>query len=160
MWLSEFCNILQCIYMAFTRFGYDAGRIEKQLQESTGSCRYILNTPGTGTSPDFMEDPFIRMENWGANLRTNFVDVQSDLRGLTRSIRRDTQTYTNHTAPSESKQYPTKPSYTEQSRATNPPWIMKGLENTRWDIPPENLQNRVDIPFVNNTSTRNEQKNM
>lgn len=145
--------------MAFTRFHDDSARIEKHLQESTGSCRYILNTPGTGTSPHFMEDPFIRMDKWGGNLRTNFVDVNSDLRGLTRSLRRDTQTYGNHMAISKSKTYPSAQPGTDQSRATHPTWLMKGLETTRWDIPPEDPQAHTEIPFETDASTRYQQKN-
>lgn len=144
--------------MAFTRFHDDPARIEKQLQESTGSCRYILNTPGTGTSPHFMDDPFIRMERWGGNLRTNFVDIQSDLRGLTRSLRRDTQTFDSHKAPSERKEYPYQNPYTDQSRATHPAWITKDLENIRWDLPREDPLANIDVPFTTNRSTRLEQK--
>ena len=145
--------------MAFTRFHDDSCRIEKQLQESTGSCRYMLNTPGTGDAPHFMDDPFVRMEKWGANLRTNFVDVQSDLRGLSRSLHRDTQMYKSHIAPSDQKRYPTNQSSTDQSRATHPAWMTKGLESTRWDIPSENPQAHIELPFAANTSTRLDQKN-
>ena len=145
--------------MAFTRFRDDSARIEKQLQESTGSCRYILNTPGTGVTPDFMEDPFIRMDKWGANLRTNFVDVQSDLRGLTRSLRRDTQTYGNHIASSDSKRFPSRQPGTDQSRATHPAWVTKGLETPRWDFPHKDQQAHIEIPFATESSTRIEQKN-
>lgn len=144
--------------MAFTRFHDDTARIEKRLQESTGSCRYILNTPGTGTAPHFMDDPFIRMEKWGANLRTNFVDVNSDLCGLTRSLRRDTQVYDKHVAPSESKRYPRQNPGTDQSRASHPSWMLKGLETTRWDLPREDPLSHIEIPFETNTSTRMEQK--
>ena len=144
--------------MAFTRFRDDPARIEKQLEESTGSCRYILNTPGTGVAPHFMDDPFIRMEKWGANLRTNFVDVQSDLRGLTRSLRRDTQTYEAHRAASESKQYPSQDPYTDQSRATHPAWMVRGLEDTRWDLPREDPLANIEVPFAANESTRLAQK--
>ena len=31
--------------MAFTRFNYDDARIKKELQQATGSGRYILNVP-------------------------------------------------------------------------------------------------------------------
>ena len=34
--------------MAFTRFHDDPCRINKQLQESTGTGRYMLNVPGNG----------------------------------------------------------------------------------------------------------------
>ena len=48
--------------MAFTRFHDDPCRIEKQLQETTGIGRYMLNVPGNGDKPMFMDDPFIRMQ--------------------------------------------------------------------------------------------------
>ena len=51
--------------MAFTRFHDDEARVEKQLQESTGPGRYMLNVPGNGTHPCFMEDPFVRLDKWG-----------------------------------------------------------------------------------------------
>ena len=144
--------------MSFTRFYDDPCRIEKHLQESTGACRYALNTPGTGTQPHFMEDPFIRMEKWGANLHTNFIDINSDLRGITRSLRRDTETYESKRAHCEPKRYPSKNPGTDQSRASQPAWLLKGLENTRWDLPPYDPQKNVEIPFQTDTSTRFEQK--
>ena len=65
--------------MAFTRFHDDPCRIKKQLQESTGAGRYMLNKPGWGANPCFMDDPYIRMEQWGANLQTNTINLESDL---------------------------------------------------------------------------------
>ena len=75
--------------MSFTRFYDDNCRIEKQLQEITGSGRYMLNTPGPGNKPCFMEDPYLRLQQWGANLKTNSINLESDLRGLTRSANKD-----------------------------------------------------------------------
>ncbi len=51
--------------MAFTRFNDDRCRVEKQLQESTDPGRYMLDVPGNGTRPCFMEDPFSRLDRWG-----------------------------------------------------------------------------------------------
>ena len=69
--------------MAFTRFNYDECRTKKILQESTGPGRYILNTPGNGCKPCFINDPQIRMQGWGANLRSvpggAPIDINSDL---------------------------------------------------------------------------------
>ena len=75
--------------MSFTRFHDDNCRIEKQLQELTGTGRYMLNTPGPGKNPCFMEDPYLRLQYWGANLKTNSINLESDLRGLTRSANKD-----------------------------------------------------------------------
>ena len=75
--------------MAFTRYHDDECRIEKQLQESTDQGRYMLNVPGNGVNMPFIDDPHIRMQYWGANLTNNTVNLESDLRGLTRRINRD-----------------------------------------------------------------------
>ena len=69
--------------MSFTRFHDDKSRIEKQLQEMTGAGRYMMNVPGPGNKPCFMDDPYMRLQQWGANLNTNsinfnpFIYVQS-----------------------------------------------------------------------------------
>ena len=57
--------------MASTRFHDDRCRVEKALQESTDPGRYMLNVPGNGSKPCFMEDPHIRLQGWDANLMTN-----------------------------------------------------------------------------------------
>ena len=57
--------------MASTRFNYDSGRTIKHLQQSTGPGRYMLNVPGNGDKPEYMEDPHIRLEKWGGNLDNN-----------------------------------------------------------------------------------------
>ena len=42
--------------MSFTRFHDDPARIKKQLQQTTDAGRYILNVPGTGDKPYYIED--------------------------------------------------------------------------------------------------------
>ena len=59
--------------MAFTRFHDDPCRIKKQLQESTGPGLFMIDVPGNGLNPCFMEDPFVRMQKWGANLQTKVI---------------------------------------------------------------------------------------
>ena len=49
----------------------------------------MLNVPGNGSKPCFMEDPFCRLQKWGANLMTNAINLESDLMGLSRSLNRD-----------------------------------------------------------------------
>ena len=65
--------------MAFTRFKYDNCRTVKSLQQATDPGRWILNVPGNGETPCYMEDPHIRIQKWGANLRTNTINLESDL---------------------------------------------------------------------------------
>ena len=65
--------------MAFTRFKYDNCRTKKSLQQSTDPGRWILNVPGNGDKPCYMEDPQIIPQKWGANLRTNTINLNIDL---------------------------------------------------------------------------------
>ena len=79
--------------MSFTRFNYDPCRTKKILQESTGPGRYMLNRPGWGDKPVFFNDPQVRMQGWGANLRGVVggasIDIDSDLIGITRPLSKD-----------------------------------------------------------------------
>ena len=144
--------------MAFTRFHDDKNRIIKQLQESTDVGRYMLNVPGNmGTTPCFVNDPHIRMDKWGANLRTNKTNLESDLLGLTRTINRDCESmnlYTNYTEASSSIEYPTCGDATNQSRATHPAWEYRDLEQPRWENPLLNPQINLEPQFKTNVSTR------
>lgn len=143
--------------MSFTRFHDDPCRIEKQLQESTGVGRYMLNVPGNGSAPCFMEDPFIRLQKWGANLHTNTINLESDLLGLTRKTNRDCideNNYAKHTVKSNVMTYPICNPSTDQSRATHPAWMVRDLEQVKWAILPLDPQENTCIPFNNNLNTR------
>ena len=143
--------------MAFTRFHDDPCRINKQLQESTGIGRYMLNVPGNGSKPLYMDDPFIRMQKWGGNLMTNTVNLESDLFGLSRSSNRDdiqSNDYRVNAVKSERVQYESHLPSTDQSRATHPAWEFRDLEQTKYNILPLNPQQNVCFPFQNNLSTR------
>lgn len=148
--------------MSFTRFNYDKCRTDKLLQESTGPGRYILNTPGWGDKPCFMNDPQIRMQGWGANLRKvpdgAPIDIDSDLIGITRPLTKDCS----------DKKYPYKgvvrskrvnykecnAPVTDETRTTHPAWLYKDLEQDHRYILPLNPQENTCIPFQNNLNTR------
>jgi|TARA_R110002074_G_scaffold65363_3_gene155440 hypothetical protein len=143
--------------MAFTRFHDDPCRIKKQLQESSGPGRYMMNKPGWGDSPCFMDDPHVRMSEWGANLRTNTTNLESDLMGLTRQLTKDCDNKNNfmkHEAKSEPIKYSSCNPFTEQSRVTNPAWWYRDLEQANWSILPLDPQENTCIPFQNNLDTR------
>jgi hypothetical protein len=144
--------------MAFTRFKYDDCRTKKELQQSTDPGRWILNVPGNGANPCYMEDPQIIIQKWGANLRTNTINLESDLKGVNRQIGRDClakDNYKTYNVPNEAIQYPTCNNlFTEQSRATNPAWWYRDVEQVDWYYPPLNPQANVCMPFINNLSTR------
>jgi len=142
--------------MSFTRFHDDPCRIKKQLQESTDAGRYMLNKPGWGASPSFMNDPYIRMQQWGANLQTNTINLESDLMGLTRNLTKDcdTNNYSKSAVKSQPVEYPSHNPFTEQSRATNPAWWYRDLEQNHKYILPLNPQENTCFPFQNNLNTR------
>ena len=143
--------------MSFTRFHDDPCRIVKQLQESTGTGKYMLNVPGNGAKPCFMEDPFCRLQKWGANLRTNPINLESDLRGLTRNLNNDCMAkndYNQHSVASKRVTYSSCLPTTEQPRATDPAWTARDLEQVDWYTLPLNPQENTCMPFQNNLSTR------
>ena len=82
--------------MSFTRFHDDPARIKYGLQISTYSGRYALDTPGPGINLPYLEDCQVRMQRWGANLMTNPINIESDLRGLTRPLNRDNMELNNY----------------------------------------------------------------
>ena len=148
--------------MAFTRFHDDPVRIQKQLQESTYLGRYQLNTPGPGIHLPFMEDPHVRLQKWGANLRNNTVDLESTLRSLNRPLNRDLLHENNYknSGISESRLpyggYSTMQPYVDQSRASQPAWMFKELEQSKWETPLINPQSlsHLETPFQKDLSTR------
>jgi hypothetical protein len=144
--------------MACTRFYYDDCRTKKQLQQSTDPGRWILNVPGNGSKPCYMSDPQIIPQKWGGNLRTNTVNLESDLRGVNRKSSRDClgkDEYKKYNVPNQAIEYPNcNDLTTEQSRATNPAWWYRDLEQVDWYYPPLDPQANVCLPFQNNLSTR------
>lgn len=117
----------------------------------------MLNVPGNGSKPCFMEDPFFRLQKWGANLRTNPINLESDLLGLTRPVNRDCvgrDEYTTSAVSSKAVAYPTCLPTTEQPRATDPAWTARDLEQVDWWTFPLDPQEHTCIPFQNNLSTR------
>ena len=146
------------MYMAFTRFKYDDIRTKKQLQESTDPGRYILNVPGPGASADYISDPSIRLTHWGANMRSNTVQLDSDLKGLTRPLTRYNikhNDYKNSEAYTNKIYYGTNSELSiDQSRTSHPAWVYKGERRQTWSYLPLNPQEHVCIPFQNNLSSR------
>lgn len=144
--------------MASTRFNYDPCRTKKQLQQQTDPGRWILNVPGNGANPCYMEDPQIRIQKWGANLRTNTINLESELLGVNRQISRDClgkDNYIKYNVKSEAIQYPTCNSmFTEESRTTNPAWWYREVEQSDRYYLPLNPQENTCFPFENNLNTR------
>jgi hypothetical protein len=144
--------------MAFTRFKYDECRTKKSLQQATDPGRWILNVPGNGDKPSYMEDPYIIPQKWAGNLRTNTIHLESELRGVNRDLNRDClgkNEYQKYNVTNKAIQYPTNSELsTQQSRATNPAWWYRDLEQPNMQYLPLNPQANTCIPFQNNLSTR------
>ena len=136
--------------MAFTRFKYDDSRTMKELQQSTDQGRWILNVPGNGTKPHYMEDPHIRIQKWGGNLMTNHIDIENSLRGITMNNNRDyldQSHYKKHVKQSDKIYYPKNSDlYVDQSRSTDPAWEYRNMEINNWLEPLPNVEPVQMIP--------------
>ena len=75
--------------MSFNRLNYDTCSYQHSLAESVGPGEYMLTEPPNVTEPCFADSPQIRLQQWGANLRTNKTEIEDDLRGQTRKLNRD-----------------------------------------------------------------------
>ena len=150
--------------MSFTRFYDDPIRIEKRLDMATFQGRYQLDCPGQGIHLPFHNEPQLRLQKWGANLHSNTINLESDLRGLSRNLTRDDierNDYTKHstqTAPITS--FTVENPFVEESRASHPAWMYRDLEQAKWEEPIKNPQMNLDVPFMNNVQTRLLRRNM
>jgi hypothetical protein len=149
--------------MASTRFNYDDARIIKSLQQSTGSGRYMLNVPGPGNKVCFYNDPQVRMQKWGANLRSvptgHPIDIDSDLKNYTRQLHKNCKSEKypyKGVVNSVKESYPTCfKSMREQTRATHPAWMYRSPSQnlTTYELL-HNPQENTCKHFDNNLNTR------
>lgn len=143
--------------MSFTRFNYDEARSVKRLQESTGPGRWVLNVPGQGCTPCYFEDPQIRLQKWGANLRgcesNHPVDIASYLDGRTQK-NNQTCSHQQKTIKTTKKSFSTCTPFTDESRVTHPTFLYRGVDNTRWEYPLSDPQLNVEKDFQSNLSSR------
>lgn len=140
--------------MSFTRFHDDPCRIKKQLLELKQQENYMLNVPGNGTKPCFMEDPFIRLQKWGANLHSNTINLETSLMGVDSKLSRDCITNDNKLPNNYPIQYPTCLPSTQQPRATHPAWTARDLQHDNFQFLFLNPQENTCVPFQNNLNTR------
>ena len=125
----------------------------------------MLNTPGNGSIMPFQEDPHLRLQQWGANMASNAIQLESDLRGMNRKLTKDCNTDNNHIVNQSQVQnvnYGTNKSFVHQSRAEMPAWEVKGLMPNRGEYLHYDPQNQVHLSlgFHNNLSTRILEKDM
>ena len=143
--------------MSLTRFNDDPARIQKKLCESTYAEGYYINAPGNGVTMPFQEDVHLRLQHFAANRTTNTINLESDFRGLTRGLTRDVineNQWDKHEVDAFPIQYPTSNPYVDESRASHPAWMYRDLEQTRWEHPWINPQEKAIIPFSTDIQTR------
>lgn len=140
--------------MSTTRFYDDDARVKKKLDESLRVGMYHMDVPGNGMKPTFMEDPQIRLQKWGANMRTNTIQIDEDLRGLNRKVTRDIKQYDKEAAYSASIGYDSASPIIDESRATLPAWTFRDKERDRWDYSNHDSQQYIQMPFEKNESSR------
>ena len=148
--------------MSFTRIYDDEVRVKKYLQETTDQGKYMLNTPGQGMNPDFMEDPHFRLEGWAGNLAENAVDLESDLMCLTRNLNRDEipkNAHLNHSVKKvEREMSRINSTTTDQTLVTHPTWWHREERQYRPQHLFYNPQDHSISEFSSNISSRTEQK--
>ncbi len=142
--------------MSFTRFHDDPARISKSLEQSTFAGRYQLDTPGQGTSLPYMADPQMRIQKWGANMMSDSTNLESELFCLGRPLNHDyDRTYRDvRLSHGTAMSHPVSQTHVMESRASNPAWMYRDLEQTRWETPFFNPIANVDKEFTDNISTR------
>lgn len=148
--------------MAFTRFHYDKCRTEKNLQQATGPGRYILNVPGNaGDKPAVFNDPQIRMQKWGGNLKGVYnghpIDIESDLKNVGRKLSKfcNKNIFPNKQVKTFNYNYAeNNKAMTDQSRTTHPSWLYRDLEQNHMYPLLLDPQENVCKHFHNNINTR------
>lgn len=142
--------------MSFTRFRDDPGRMAKSLEQMTFAGRYALDCPGPGVYAPFMADPQIRAQRWGANLRTDSTNLESELFGLGAPLNHNYDRTYQDTRLSQGMpmSFPVSDVHVEESRASHPAFLYRDLEQPRWEAPILNPQANVELRFANNLDSR------
>ena len=143
--------------MSFTRLYNDPSITRDHVKQSTFAGKYALNTPGPGIQLPFMEDPNIRLQKWGANMMSNTVNIENDLKGMTRILNRDYIEKNNYMALATRgnlESYPVEKCFVDETRNSNPAWSLRCIDNIRWDFPIVNPQANLEKTFHNNIQTR------
>ena len=127
--------------MAFTRAFDDKDRINMFQAQDVDNLKYMLNVPGNGTKPSYIEDPQVRLQKFGANISENIIDINSSLKGMNQVLSRDGfQSNNGRSGNSEPFNdyysryyYPVISSaITDQPRAMEPAWALRDSEQSNW----------------------------
>lgn len=152
--------------MSLTSFRSDPARVKKEMEISTYSGQYFLNTPGPGVhNMPFIEDVHVRLQSWGANYcgANQFLDVENDLRGASRKLTKDGSHHMKNKyrqysqySQQQSNHYRKMEPFVKESRMSHPAWMLRDWDNqyTRWEQPWLNPQAHTHIPFEHNVYSK------
>jgi len=140
--------------MSCTRLRNDPARLMKEADIFSFPGRYSLDVPGQGVDLPFIEDPHFRLSKWGANAMTNMVDIENDLRCMTKP-NVNYEEYQKY-APMASKLsfQDERRALSDESRSTHPAFQYVEKEMVRWEEPFINPQSNIEIPCQYNIQTR------
>tara|TARA_Y100000389_G_C17453794_1_gene516649 strand:+ start:380 stop:859 length:480 start_codon:yes stop_codon:yes gene_type:complete len=143
----------------FTRYNYDDTRYKKYLEESTGVGKYVMNVPGPAHNHKYINDPYVRLEKFGANDMTNSIDIDNEFKGLNRTLNRDCINLNKHDELKQCEQVEyseEEKTVVDQSRATHPAWEVRNTLNddTSFQYLHYNPQNVNTFQFNNNLNSR------
>ena len=140
--------------MAFSRTFDDTDQVVYKNIQSTFEGRYMLNVPGNGNKPPFIEDPQIILQKWGANLMTHPVQLESFLLGYEDKLNRDCSIQPK-LPNSHLPNYPVNQNvYTDQPRSLQPAWELRDNTIKQQNVLLFNPQAYTEVPFRTNISTR------
>jgi hypothetical protein len=144
------------IEMSNTRIGNDRGRIQYNLQVSTGPVRHTIDTPGV-SDPMYIADPFIRAQRFGGNLYTDAIDASTSLRnGLpARPTEFSIAEWMRTPVPAPIHFPEDDRVFTENSRATEPAFALRGTVMDRTPhFPLYDPTVQYETPFLCEVFTR------
>lgn len=168
--------------MSFNRLPYDTCAYEQVLSETTGPGAYYLTTPQNTCEPCHTNNPYIRLQSQGASISRNtpLVDIDSEMIGITRNL---TQCPERKYIPSNNAEqlcganvgggikcqknaklcidhsknpikYDNCSGHTEDTRLSHPPCTLRGTGWNRWEWLCQDPQEKVEVPFDFEISSR------
>lgn len=148
---------------------YDPQSQELYNQASTGPVRYLLGTPSTPCHTCFSDDPSVRIQQRGVDHRRRPELIQTSNHFLFRhadgTLARDAAdvdlpvssippAFSDATSTPLFKSDDTCTLLGRDTRLTNPPSTLRGIEVNRWGFPLVDPQANVDIRFPHVLDTR------
>ena len=144
----------------FSSIRNDLGRLRKEAEMSSYTSRYHLCTPGPGIDAPIPDDVHVGLQSWAGNWAGNRIDLESDLHGQTRVLNRDhlngAEYQAHATVLQPAVRYTRENPFVEETRASHPVWMYRGVEIPRWEEPWINPQalNAIERPFSTNIQSK------